>query len=94
MRNEKHANGLKDLVKSLSGDNLVIVEIGSYAGESADIFASFDNVKTIWCIDPWLPGWDSKAKASSSDYKEVEAAFDRVMEKHPSKINKFKGDVI
>jgi hypothetical protein len=48
-------------------------------------------VKEIWCIDPWLPGYDDGDDASHTDFNEVEAAFDKVMTKHSSKIHKFKG---
>ncbi len=83
--------GLIDLINWLPGTDIKMVEGGRYAGESADIFASSDKIKQIWCIDPWLPGYDSTDVASSSDFNEVEAAFDGMATKHPDKIQKFKG---
>ena len=68
-----------------------MVEVGSYAGESADIFAQSPKISQIWCIDPWTPGYDSTDVASSSDFNEVEHAFDLVAERHSDKIHKFKG---
>ena len=68
-----------------------MIEVGSYAGESADIFAQQEKVKGIWCVDPWLPGYDDNDDASHTDFNEVEDAFDNVMYKHFPKIHKFKG---
>jgi len=93
MRNEMSSKELNNLIEYLKGNNIIIVEVGSYAGESASVFAKSKRVKEIWCVDPWLPGWDDNAKASSSDYVEVEKAFDCVMKKYPNKIKKFKGTV-
>lgn len=84
-------NGLIDLINFIPLDSFNMVEIGSYAGESADLFASSPKTRTIWCIDPWLSGYDNNDPASSTDFVEVESTFDTVMEKHNGKINKFKG---
>ena len=84
-------NGLIDLISNVKNDSIKMIEVGSYAGESADIFASQDKVKEIWCIDPWLSGYDDGDEASHTDFNEVEAAFDKVMTKHSPKIHKFKG---
>ena len=90
-KSEAMRNGLVDLIKFIPLDSFNMVEIGSYAGESADLFASSPKTRTIWCVDPWLPGYDENDAASSTDFVEVEAAFDKVMAKHNGKINKFKG---
>ncbi len=37
--------GLIDLINWLPGTDIKMVEVGSYAGESADIFASSDKIK-------------------------------------------------
>ena len=84
-------NGLIDLISNVKNDSINMIEVGSYAGESADIFASQEKVKGIWCIDPWLSGYDDGDEASHTDFNEVEAAFDKVMMKHSPKIHKFKG---
>lgn len=84
-------NGLIDLIEFIPLDSFNMVEVGSYAGESADLFASSQKTGAIWCIDPWLPGYDSSDAASSTDFVEVESAFDKVMAKHNGKIHKFKG---
>ena len=58
------------------GGKITIVEIGSYMGESAVIFAEYFPNAKIYCIDPWLSGYDVKDSASSSDFKDVEEQFD------------------
>ena len=91
MRSPGHfRQSLVDLINA-TGPIDTMLEVGSYAGESADIFAASGKVKTLWCIDPWLPGYDENDKASSTDFVEVEAAFDKIVEKHPTVIHKFKG---
>lgn len=53
-----------------------MIEIGSYQGQSMEAFAKSKKVKTIFCIDPWKEGYDSKDIASSTNMKEVEKKFD------------------
>lgn len=88
---EQDNRSLSQLVDDTGLDGITMVEVGSYAGESAEIFASTGKVKRIFCIDPWKGGYDEKDVASSSDFTEVEAAFDKVMERHPTVIHKFRG---
>ena len=71
--------GLVQLLESASSHcsgKLTIVEVGSYQGESMEIFAKSGIVKTIVSIDPWKSGYDDKDIASKSDMVEVEKAFD------------------
>ena len=51
------------------------VEIGSYIGESALIFASFDYVKQIDCVDPFIIG--AKIKDKEERFKERLSYFMR-----------------
>lgn len=71
--------GLKDLCIAIDeriGGKITLVEIGSFMGESAEIFVEeFPNAK-IFCIDPWLAGYDEKDSASSFDFADVEQQFD------------------
>ena len=83
--------GLSDMLAYLPLSDFSMLEIGSYAGESADIFASSTKTRSVWCVDPWLAGFDPTDPASDTDFDAVEAAFDRVMAAHASKIHKFKG---
>lgn len=91
MRDSWGRRGLADLVAATGASGLRVVEVGSYAGESADVFASLPQVALVWCVDPWKAGYDDGDVASSSDFAEVEAAFDKVAARHPGKVRKFKG---
>lgn len=89
---QQERDALKQLIDQTNLDEIVMIEVGSYAGESADIFASTGKVKTLYCIDPWKSGYDEGDIASySSDFKEVENAFDEVQKKHSDVIVKYKG---
>lgn len=72
---------LHDLVQFIrqkaNGRKLTMIEVGSYQGESMEIFAKSNGIQKIVCIDPWKEGYDPKDVASQSDMAEVEAAFDR-----------------
>ena len=57
--------------------NLIGIEIGSYAGESASIFLSKDSFKTLYCIDPWEMNYDPDDEAGDEHIVEAEAEFDR-----------------
>jgi hypothetical protein len=45
--------GLLDLIERLEGTELDIVEVGSWIGESANLFASCDRVRSVTCVDSW-----------------------------------------
>lgn len=47
-------NDLIELMENIKGDDLVLVEVGSYMGESMEIFAKSGRFKKIYCVDPWL----------------------------------------
>ena len=65
-----------DIKKHLNNDEIVIVEIGSYMGESAEVFAQQFPKATIYCIDPWQGGFDDLDTASKADFMTVEEQFD------------------
>lgn len=92
MRDSNNSQGLRELCRDaknyLGKDNLVFVEIGSYMGESAEIFAQELPNATIYCIDPWLPGYDDEDSASHSDFSMVEQQFDLRISKYPNIIKK------
>lgn len=68
----KMCNFLKEKYKNIN----TLIEIGSYMGESAEIFAKqFPNTKII-CIDPWEGNFDIADGCSFSDYTTVESQFD------------------
>lgn len=69
-----------------------LVEIGSFAGESAAIFAQYFN--TVICIDPWLPETTEFIKDGTRD--EVEARFNTMMVTNPNivKLKGFAQDIV
>ena len=87
----RQIQGLIDLVNSIKKDNLKILEVGSYRGESAEIFLQSGKVANITCVDPWE---DVDLYGYGNDYSgmcEIEADFDENMKKYGSMIVKFKG---
>jgi len=76
MRNESNTVGLLDLIKEFPND-IVMAEIGCYAGESTEMFLCSGKVRRLYAIDPWKEGYDDKDEASSTDFNLVEALFDQ-----------------
>lgn len=80
IRNAKHAKtGLIDLCNYIAQfydiKKLTILEIGSYAGDSARIFA--ERFGKVICVDPWQNGYDDRDAASyQHPMKIVEKQFD------------------
>ena len=95
MRNENPdldplVNLCKDLKSHFGDKEIVIVEIGSYMGESSAIFAkNLPNAK-VFCIDPWENNYDPNDWASSSNMSDVEKQFDLRKEMYPN-MTKLKG---
>ena len=54
----KQRDGLIELLEFTKLDGMVMIEVGSFAGESAEVFASSGKVRQLWCIDPWKSGYD------------------------------------
>ena len=93
LRPEWSAEGLRNLcrlIKKLYGEEITIVEVGSFIGESSVIFAQEFPKGKIYCIDPWLSGYDEKDGASDFNYDEVEKEFDYRIKDYPN-IIKTKG---
>ena len=77
-------DGLVQLVENIRRHNaspskLCMTEIGSYSGQSMEIFARTKHMHTIACIDPWQSGYDASDIASSSNMAAVESLFDKRM---------------
>lgn len=65
------------MIDSIDVSGLTMVEIGSYAGESMEMFASSSKFKTVICVDPWENDYDINDTASTkSDMNAVQNAFD------------------
>lgn len=66
--------GLKMLIDDFVDDKTEMVEIGSFAGISSELFAL--HCKKIFCVDEWNPYWEIQ---SSEIIKEAERRFDSMM---------------
>ena len=76
MRNSKESKrGLSDLVDFVNKKDLIMLEVGSYLGESAEIFLKTGSFYKIYCLDFWSGGYDSKDYASNNMHG-VENKFD------------------
>lgn len=69
---------LEDLIKDyLTGKkDLIGIEIGSYAGESAEMFVKSGAFKQLYCIDPWEMNYDPSDCTGDEGLLEAEKAFD------------------
>jgi predicted O-methyltransferase YrrM len=72
--------GLNDMCLNIKNISKM-VEIGSYIGESTEIFAQNYPNSIIYCVDPWQSGYDTNDLASM-DMGGVEDEFDKRMEKY------------
>lgn len=87
--------GLNNLCQYLSQQGAIreMVEVGSYAGDSAEIFASV--FKTINCVDLWRDdALNDGILEKFAPMSKVEERFDWILQKTnnntPCKINKYK----
>ena len=76
--------GLKMLIDDYVTELTEMVEIGSFAGVSSELFAL--HCKKISCVDEWNPYWEIKME---DIIKEAEAKFDILVSKY-SNITKIK----
>lgn len=77
IRKGKYAkSGLDDMCKYLKGhiDMNKMVEIGCFVGNSTSIFVQY--FSKIFCVDPWVAGWDSNDGSSFYNMAEVQRQFD------------------
>ena len=89
-------NGLKELISYINNITLTkyltMYEIGSYAGESAEVFA--ENFKKIYCVDPWECGYDDERDwASHNNGEIVENAFDARVSKYSNVVKRKIGSI-
>lgn len=77
-RQRRPNDPLNDLVKDcLAGKHdLIGIEIGSYRGESTSIFLNSNAFSKLYCIDPWMPGYDPKDLAATDEISLAEVEFD------------------
>ena len=73
-------DGLNELIQDwlIGKHDLVGIQIGSYKGQSAELFLKSGAFKTFYCIDPWQSGYDIWDCASyEENIREAEEEFDR-----------------
>lgn len=85
MRSGHYKNGLEDLINYVNTfsntKEMTILEIGSYAGESTEMFAQ--NFKSVIAIDPFMNDYDPNDPACSyMDLTNVYKTFSSVISKY------------
>lgn len=94
-RNKQLLQGLNNFVSYVNSiqptKDMIICEIGSWCGSSADIFAR--HFKKVICIDPFK---QDKEITNRYNMKEVEAEFDKVHDKYKNivKIKHYSYDAV
>lgn len=83
--------GLMDMLNEIPGTNLQVLEVGSFAGESAEIFLDSGKVRHIVCIDPWEDMVNDNPRNCYNEMAHIEWSFDRRMERFRNRVTKFKG---
>jgi predicted O-methyltransferase YrrM len=73
-----YQDGLRDLIRAAGFTRpFIMVEIGSFAGESAEIFLEF-NPETLYCVDPWT---DYVTKQENAKPALAETVFDQRLQR-------------
>jgi len=79
MRGLQAQDDLRKICEQLNLKDKLMIEIGSYTGESAVVFAEF--CKAVYCIDPWLSGMLLSEGSAENEkiymYPNVEEVFDK-----------------
>ena len=76
---------LSDLINDylVGKTDLIGIEIGSYAGESAEMFINSGAFKRLYCIDPWIQNYDPNDNTGDDSIPLAEAAFDNRFKNNP-----------
>ena len=95
MRNAQGGWALREMCRDLreylmERNAKYFIEIGSFQGESSEIFAQELPFMNVLCIDPWKNGYDELDVTSNADMTEAEANFD-YRTKYLKNIEKLKG---
>lgn len=91
-KNPLFKSGLLDLCSDLGArTQLVLVEVGVYAGDGTKLFLQSGKFNKIFSIDPWKSGYDDNDEASKSSMQEVEKEFDKVVTLNSTIVTKLKG---
>lgn len=65
------------------------IEIGCFNGESTYQFLEYFKFNLLYCIDPWMNGYDNNDPASKADMNDAENNFNIIMKKY-NNVNKLK----
>ena len=89
-------NALNYLIKDflVGKHGLIGIEIGSYAGESAEMFLASGAFDKLYCIDPWQMGYDPNDTTSGDGLPLAEKEFDKRFKDNQIvvKVKKFSDD--
>jgi predicted O-methyltransferase YrrM len=69
--------GLYDLIIKYVTPETTMVELGSFAGVSSELFAL--HCKKLYCVDPWLPYWEI---TDQEKIQTAESQFDSMMKRY------------
>lgn len=74
--------------------NFIGIEIGSYAGESAELFVASGAFSTLYCIDPWEMGYDPNDTTAGDGLPIAESEFDKRFRNNPVvvKVKRYSSD--
>lgn len=79
MRGSSNTKGLLDLIDYIP-NNLIMAEVGCYAGESTKMFLESGKITLLYAIDIWEDEMDNFKKIRSNhDFSIVEKTFDESM---------------
>ena len=88
MRPPHYEQGLRDFCQAVKAhikkEKFTLVEVGSFTGESAVIFAQEFPQAKIFCVDPFLGGYDDNDYCSRHDFESVESKFDLRTKDYPN----------
>jgi len=82
--------GLRELLGDLTGSELVMAEIGCYAGESTEVFAASGRFRKIYAVDPWLVVGSDAWRDDWEGGATAERVFDEMAARHPGLIRKLR----
>lgn len=74
-RISEQRDGLLKFVDELKSD-IVMVEIGCFAGGSTEIFLNSGKIKKLYCVDPWSNGFNDQDPEHSNNAEYAETIFD------------------
>lgn len=80
-----HMSHLQDLINDylVGKKDLVGIEIGSYGGESTEMFLNSGAFKSFYCIDPWLNSFDPNDPTGDDGLNIAEQRFDELFKNNP-----------